>query len=464
MPSVSTAYPQQMGIAAAGDVRAAAEAAFQIGREARGLGFHWTFAPTVDVQINPANPVIGVRSFGDITDQVAALSAAQARGYRRARLLSTPKHFPGHGNAMVDSHRGLPVIADSMEEVERVHLPPFQAAFSAGAGAVMTAHIVFSALDPDLPATLSHPILTGLLQQRLGFDGIVITDMMDMKAISENWTVEDAAVLAVQAGADIVMPGQTTDEQLRTVDGLLAAADRGDLSEDRLDRSVLRVLRAKAWLGVRENPFVDEEAATRVRLPAHAELAASLFSRSVVLVRNDGTLPFDSSSNQRTLVVGTSTINPFGGPTVSHVDAAAETARTIATGTVQAWTASGEDPTDREIAEAASLAGEAERIIVLTYSRGSLPTGQSRLVESLLRTGRPLVAVATSTPYDIAAYPSVRAYVACFVNSFAPTHLATPAGFEAAMRVIFGVAPQGKLPVAIPGIYDAGHGLTYDLG
>ncbi len=463
MPLAATAFPQQMAVAATGDVHAAEEAALAIGREARSLGFHWTFAPTADVQVNPANPVIGVRSFGEAPAMVVDFTSAQVRGYSRAGVLSTPKHFPGHGDAGVDSHRGLPVVHESLQELQRVHLPPFEAAFEAGAGAVMTAHIVIPALDNALPATLSHPVLTGLLRQRLGFGGIVITDMMDMKAISANWPVEEAAVLAVEAGADIVMPGQTTEEQVRTVQGLRAAAESGRLAGERIDRSVRRVLEAKAALGVLEAPFVDESAAGSARSPAHEALARDLFRQSIVLVRNDGILPFNRDVSRSTLVAGVSMVNLFGGPTVSHVETAAEAARKASGGPVIPWTAAGEDPTDQEIAEAVALGRAAGRIIVLTYARGVLPSGQARLVNSLRVTGMPVVAVATSTPYDIASYPSANAYVAGFVHSFAPTHLATPLGLEAVMEVIFGARPSGRLPVSIPGLYDAGHGLTYDV-
>jgi beta-N-acetylhexosaminidase len=464
MPRVSTAFPQQMGIGAAGDVEAAEDAAFAIGTEARALGFHWTFAPTADVQVNPANPVIGVRAFGDTTESVAELVAAQIRGYGRARVLATPKHFPGHGAADVDSHRGLPVISESLEQVASVHLPPFESAFAAGAGAVMTAHIVFPDLDPRCPATLSPAILTGLLRDRLRFGGIVITDMMDMKAIAANWSVEEAAVLAVEAGADIVMPGQTTEEQVRTVEGLTQAAQSGRITAHQIERSVRRVLAAKVALGMMDNPFVDEAAAAGARIPEHVELAGRLFQRSIVLVQNDGTLPFSAAANETTLVAGVSNINPFGGPTVSHVGTAADAARHASAGPVLAWTAEGEDPTDAEIAEASALARTADRAIVLTYSRGTLPAGQATLVRSLLATGRPVAAVSTSTPYDIGSYPEVGAYVACFAYSFAPTHLATPAGLEAAMRVIFGAQAEGRLPVHIPGLYGAGHGLQYGDG
>lgn len=464
MPLAATAFPQQMAIAATGDVRAAEEAALATGREGRALGFHWTFAPTADVHVNPANPVIGVRSFGDVTAAVSTLTAAQIRGYTRARFLATPKHFPGHGDAEVDSHRGLPVIHESDEEFRRVHLPPFQAAFAAGAGAVMTAHIVIPALDDALPATLSPQVLTGLLRDELRFDGIVITDMMDMKAIAANWPVEEAAVLAAEAGADIVMPGQTTEEQLRTVEGLLAAAESGRLAEERIERSVLRVLQAKGALGVLDAPIVDASEAERARTPEHEALAQDLFRRSVVLVRNDRVLPFPRGTGARTLVAGVSMINLFGGPTVSHVETAAAAARNVSGGPVTAWSAAGEEPTDAEIAEAVSLARQADQTIALTYARGALPSGQARLVSSLVEAGVPLAAVATSTPYDIGSYPSVRAYVAGFVHSFAPTHLATSLGLQAVMDVLFGAEPEGRLPVTIPGFYQVGHGLTYDVG
>jgi beta-N-acetylhexosaminidase len=464
MPRASTAFPQQMGFGAAGDLSLAEAAAFAIGVEARALGFHWTFAPNADVQVNPANPVIGVRSFGDQTEQVAAFVTAQVRGYLNARLLATPKHFPGHGDADVDSHRGLPVITESLAELERIHLPPFRDAFAAGVGSAMTAHIVVPALDPELPATLSRPILTGLLREKLGFEGIVITDMMNMKAIADNWPVEESAVLAVRAGADIVMPGPTTEEQIRTVQGLLAAAEAGVIPRARIDASVRRVLRAKAWAGVLEGPFVDDASAATARSGEHEETARRLFRRSIVLVRNDGSLPFVPDPALRTLVVGVSTVNVFGGPTVSHVGVAAEAARRVAGGPVESWSASGEDPTDAEIAEALALAGAADRVIALTYSRGTLPAGQSRLIAALLETGKPVAAVATSTPYDIREYPNVGAYVASFVHSFAPTHLATPAGLACAMEVLFGAEPEGRLPVTIPGLYEAGHGLRHGVG
>jgi beta-N-acetylhexosaminidase len=364
----------------------------------------------------------------------------------------------------VDSHRGLPVIHESLDELRRVHLPPFEAAFSAGAGAVMTAHIIIPALDEALPATLSPHVLTRLLRDQLEFDGIVITDMMDMKAISAHWRVEDGAVLAAEAGADIVMPGQTTEEQLRTVDGLMAAAESGRLSQERIERSVRRILEAKRGLGVLDSPLVSETEAEQARTSDHEGLAQDLFRRSIVLVRNQGVLPFRGEEDACTLVAGVSMVNLFGGPTVSHVDTAAAAARKASRGPVTAWTAAGEDPTDEEIAEAVALARNADQTIVLTYARGTLPSGQARLVNSLLDANIPVAAVATSTPYDISSYPSVRAYVAGFVHSFAPTHLATPLGLQAVMDVIFGARAEGRLPVAIPGLYDIGHGLTGDVG
>jgi beta-N-acetylhexosaminidase len=189
-----------------------------------------------------------------------------------------------------------------------------------------------------------------------------------------------------------------------------------------------------------------------------------MFQRSVVLVRNDGTLPFHRGTGTRTLVAGVSNINIFGGPTVSHVETAATVAREISGGDVRSWTSAGEDPTDEEIAEAESLALGSDRVVVLTYTRGELPQGQARLVRRLKGTGKPLVAVATSTPYDLMSYPDVGAYIAGFTFGFAPTHLATTEGLRAVMEVLFGREPTGRLPVSIPGLYPVGHGLSYAGG
>lgn len=454
--------PQQMGIGAIHDRDAAEQAARVAGAELKALGFQWAFSPTADVNLNPDNPVIGVRSFGDDPSQVAAMTAAQIRGYRAAGILSTAKHFPGHGAASVDSHLGLPVIATDRATLERIHFPPFVAAIQQGVDAVMSAHIVVPALDPDLPATLSPRVLTGMLRDELGYQGIIITDLMTMGAIATRWETGEAAVLAVRAGADIVLAGGATELPIRTIQALVRAMEEGTLSIERVDASVRRVLAAKERLGLFERATVDAaEAALVAGSPQHLALADDLTCRSVTLVRNEGILPFDPRADETTLVAGITNVADAGRRLVSHVPAIAEMVRNTCTGTIVPWQAGTDDPSEAEIAEAAALARTADRIMVLTYAQGALPAGQARLVRALLETNTPLVAIALGTPYDLLAYPEVRAYLACYALPFVSTYLASSRAIAAAVRVVFGQQPGGHLPVALADQYPRGHGLHY---
>ena len=459
----ATALPYQMGLAAVSDPEAADRAALVAGREIKAAGFHWTFGPVADVNNNPANPVIGVRSFGSDTGMVTDLTARQVRAYRRAGIMTTVKHFPGHGDTATDSHTGLPIIPDDWETLSSVHLPPFRAAIDERVDAIMTAHIIVQALDPDLPATLSHRILTGLLREELGYTGLIITDAMSMQAISDRWGTGEAAVLSVQAGADIVMADASTEGQAATVQALLGAAERGALSPERIDASVRRVLEAKEALGLLNQPYVDPAGAARVvRNGEHLAVAQELAHRSITLIKNDGVLPFDRRTPASTLVAGVTNFSQFGGPSVSHVPTFGAEVERLAEGSVTMWSASTDNPSEAEVAEVARLAEEVDRVIVLTYARGVLAQGQARLVAALLDTGKPLVAVATGTPYDVAQYPHVPAFVACYALSFVPTLLAGYEILRETGRVIFGDGVHGKLPVAIPDLYGYRHGLEYD--
>ena len=240
------------------DPAQARAAARRMGEELRGLGVNWNFAPVLDVNNNPENPVIGHRSYGDTAENVAAMGVAAVRGYQEdAHILACGKHFPGHGDTNVDSHLALPRISHSLERLRDVELVPFQAAVAAGLAAVMTAHIVFDALDPALPATLSPAVLSGLLRGTMGFDGLVITDCLEMRGVAQGWGAPEAAVLAVIAGADMVLCCHTRETQQAIRDALVAAAESGRISPARIDASLARIAAAKArWLAPDPNLFV----------------------------------------------------------------------------------------------------------------------------------------------------------------------------------------------------------------
>jgi beta-N-acetylhexosaminidase len=241
-----TRFSSARTIGDTGDVSLARFAAYCTGRELRAVGVNWNFAPVADVNSNPQNPVIGDRSFGTTPEVVAPMVVAQVAGYQEAGVLSCAKHFPGHGDTSLDSHYDLPTVPFDLATMEQRELTPFRAAISGGVATVMTAHILFPALEPNhLPATMSPAILTGLLREQMGFNGLIVTDCLEMKAIADNWGTARGAVLAAKAGADMLLVCHTLDRQRETYEALLDAAHSGELPMERIHSAVARVLHAK---------------------------------------------------------------------------------------------------------------------------------------------------------------------------------------------------------------------------
>ncbi|MGC4044091.1 MAG: beta-N-acetylhexosaminidase [Armatimonas sp.] len=240
-----TQVPPAMQLETAASAREAAEV---MGRELAMVGVNTNFAPVADVNSNPANPVIGDRSFGAEPKGVAEKVVVQVEGYQTSGVLPCLKHFPGHGDTAVDSHFALPTLPHSLETMEARELVPFQAGIAAGCPLVMSAHILFPALDPELPGTLSPQILTGLLREKLGFDGVIVTDCLEMKAVADHWGVARAAVLAAKAGADLLLICHTWERQKEAFDALKSAVESGELSETQIDASVARIQKLKASL------------------------------------------------------------------------------------------------------------------------------------------------------------------------------------------------------------------------
>ncbi|MGW9372479.1 glycoside hydrolase family 3 protein [Streptomyces xanthophaeus] len=442
----ATLFPGAMALgalhAATGSAAEARRAARIAGTELAAMGIRQDYAPVADVNVNPANPVIGVRSFGSDPQAVAALVAAQVRGYQGAGVAATAKHFPGHGDTETDSHVGLPVMRHSRALWEELDEPPFRAAVDAGVDAVMTAHIVFPALDPSGdPATLSRPIVTGILRERLGFRGVVVTDALDMAGVRQKYGNDRVPVLALKAGCDQLLNPPDLGLAYRSV---LAAVESGELTEERIAESVLRILELKARRGLFDAPEPTAQGVdAQVGIPEHLAAADEIAAGTTTLLANAaGTLPLDAATGPRVLVTGTDPVSPSattGPPT-------AVLAREL--------TALGCRATAAAPAGAVAAAPGHAAVVVCTYNVAEGEDPQRTLVTELLATGVPVVVLAVRNPYDPARLPRCAAELAAYAW--------TDVEMRAAARVLTGAErPAGRLPVPVPGRYPLGHGLTY---
>ncbi|MEU6376707.1 glycoside hydrolase family 3 protein [Streptomyces sp. NPDC046909] len=451
----ATLFPGAMALGAGRSRKDARTLGRIAGQELRALGIRQNYSPVADVNVNPANPVIGVRSFGADPDAVAGLVAAEVAGYQHARqVAATAKHFPGHGDTAVDSHYGFPVITHTRAQWEQLDAPSFRAAIAAGIDSIMTAHIMVPALDDSGdPATLSRPILGGILRGELGYEGVIVTDSLGMEGVRTKYGDDRVPVLALKAGVDQLL---NPPDLAVAWNAVLKAVQDGELTEARLDESILRVLRLKARLRLFEEPYVRQGDVTRtVGIPAHLAEADRIADRTTTLLVNKGNLlPL---SPRKLLVVGADPASPSGttGPPTGVLAAAFTelgfTATALSTGTA---------PSAATIAKAVAAAQDVDAVVVGTYNV-SATSSQKTLVEQLVATGKPVVAIAVRNPYDVAQLPSVPAVVASYAW--------TDVELRAAARVIAGKrAPRGRLPVPVQRaddptrvLYPIGYGLTY---
>jgi beta-N-acetylhexosaminidase len=442
--------PGNMALGAARDAGLAYETALASARDLRRMGINFNLAPCLDVNNNPANPVIGVRSYGERPELVAKLGSAAIRGYQAGGVAACAKHFPGHGDTVADSHLELPVVPHDPRRLDRVELAPFRAAVEAGVDAVMTAHVRFPAHeDRAIPATLSPRILTGLLRERLGFSGMIVTDCLEMKAISDTVGVGRGAVMAVKAGADLVLVSHRLDRQLKALEALHDAVLSGEIGMERIDDAVRRILAAKR----RRIMAAPAAPAAGSGVPEAWDVARRACERAVTVVKNEcGALPLRRELPVLAVwpeVRRSTEVDEALRPAVT-LGKALETrgfrAREIVIGSEPArdeWMAVVEE----------ARGGGYRQIVVGTYNAAFAP-GQRELVKALMdSTDGSVVAVALRNPYDLLQFPDVPAFVACYENR--------PLMMEALAAVLAGDRPAaGRLPVTLSDAYPFGHGLA----
>jgi beta-N-acetylhexosaminidase len=460
--SGATAFPRQMAVGAAGDETLAFEAARITAIESRAIGVHVNFSPIADVNNNPRNPVINTRAFGEQPAMVGKLSAAYVKGMRAGGMLATLKHFPGHGDTDVDSHLGLPIINHARERLDAIELAPFREGVAAGADAVMVGHIELPALDRAefSPATLSRPIVTDLLRREMKFRGLIYTDSMGMDAVSKKLSPADAAVRAIQAGNDIVLH---SPDDAAAVAGIKAAVEKGDIPIAQIDESVRRVLRAKARLGLHRVRTVPlDDVATKVGGRTHAGVARTLSQKSITLIKDERNhVPLRVPREASILY-----LSVLDYPANWRI---AAPSRTFIPELRRRWpNVTAIELSDRSTLEEIELvrasAARYDAIVVSVYVRASSASGRmdlspplvkmlSDLARSTASTPRPLIAVFFGNPYVPAGLPALPAVLL--------TYDFYDLAEGSAVRALSGDAPiTGKLPIAIPGLFEAGFGLV----
>ena len=453
----ATRLPRGMTIAATRDPQLAYRAGEVSAVEGRSVGVLVDFYPVVDVNNNPRNPVINIRSFGEDAGLVSEMAQAYIRGIHAGGMLATAKHFPGHGDTSVDTHLGLAVIEHPRTRLDQVELPPYRAAIAGGVDAVMSSHIVLPALDPapGIPATLSRPILTGLLRDELKFDGLIFTDSMTMNAIATSFTPEKAAAMAVKAGADFVLHSPDNDAAFR---GIKAAVEAGDIPIEQVNRSVERILKAKATLGLHRVRTTDLAAIdAKYGGRAHERVAVEIAERGITLLADErGQVPLTVARDASVLylsVVDYASGWREGAPARSFIPALRQRWPNLTAIEVTDRTTASELELIRTIARRSSAVVAGVYVRVASFSgRMDLGAEQVALLDWLSAQPVPFVAAVFGNPYIVGVLPKAPAVLVGYEFGDA---------VEVAMaRALTGEAAiGGKLPITLPGQFAYGHGL-----
>lgn len=461
-----TPFPTLMALGATRSRELAYEMGRCIAKEARAVGFGVVSNPTVDVNSNPDNPIINTRAIGDRVELVSELAADIVRGMQEAGVIPTAKHFPGHGDTQEDSHVSMPVVARDKASLMQVELAPYRALIPQGLLGIMTAHILYPALlapgEERVPATLSRTIMTDLLRGELGFEGLLVSDSLTMRAVKLPYGIERAAVLAVKAGHDLILQDYESDPEV-TLQALLAAVHSGEIGIDHIDSSVRRILTIKEKLGLLEHRLIAaEEAARVVRSPEHAAVAATIADRSVTVLEASS-LPF---TGKPTLVIAT--IGEEEGREAEDLGYVVKSKTAYLRRQMTPYAGDfdmllvREHPTEEDLAkvEHALAARDYDQVIYATFVRvlsykegsGTVPRSQLALIDSLRRRHPQTALLIFGSPYILRQMTPpancLCAYGDCEYS------------IDAALKVLFGrMRAQGKLPVTVNDRYPFGFGL-----
>jgi beta-N-acetylhexosaminidase len=450
-------FPYNMAYGAANDLDASRYEGLAAAREARALGVHWIFAPDADVNSNPQNPIINIRSYGEDPEAVSRHVAAYIDGAHsdpKNLILVTAKHFPGHGDTDTDSHLEMALLNKDREHMDAIELKPFEMAIAHGVDAIMTAHMAVPAIEPeDIPATVSPRVLTGLLRDELKFQNLIITDAMDMQGLTKEFSGAEASVRAIMAGADVLLMPPDPE---RAIQAVVTAVEKGRIPRQRIDDSAMRVLAAKVHLGLTKNKLVNVETVADVLDAKESnESAQRVSDRAVTLVKNDGDVVPLKNANQACVMIAVQSRASVSGARFGQEFARrAKEARIV---TVDATMPRMEleaalEAAVGDVSKCSAIVISAN-VAVAAY-RGDVALGGdlAPFVEKLTEGPAPVVMIAVGNPYLLASFPKVAAYLATF-SITVPSELS-------AVKALFGqMAITGRMPVSIPGFAVVGDGI-----
>ncbi len=478
-------FPWNMAVAATGNPEFARRQGEMTGREARAMGVQHIYAPVVDVNNNPANPVINVRSYGEDPAEVGRFGAAFTEGAQNAGTIATAKHFPGHGDTNVDSHRGLPEIDVSRERLNSVELVPFQATVNAGVGSIMVGHIALPQIDhttitplpkekkskpldtdesgeiieekSTMPATLS-PAVGSILRKDMKFSGLIVTDALSMSGLTIYFTQEEAAVRALEAGADQLLKPADVDAAFR---GVRDAVKNGRLSEQRIEESARKILAAKYDLGLVSQRMTPVDLIDRAVAGREAfSLANEIAERAITLVRDeDKLIPFrDLKPDARIVNVAITNGDDRLWIANSFVSRMNQGGRKLETIVLD------ERSSEKETQKALEMAKSADLVIASLYGRVrsgqarsvGLPDSGARVLQALIENKTPIVGISFGNPYFLQSFPGLRTYLVTYGDM--------PSLQHAAARAVLGeIDIVGKLPISLPGLYPRGTGIQLKM-
>lgn len=446
-------YPYFMAYGAAHDLNAVRQLGAATAIEARALGITWVFAPDADVNNNPDNPIINTRSFGEDPRAVAEGVSAFIEGAHENPanyVLVTAKHFPGHGDTAEDSHMQVAKLDQPKERIESLELVPFRAAVASNVDAIMTAHMAVPAFEPQqIPATVSKNVLTGLLRNELGYKGLIVTDAMDMQGVTSLFTQGEAAVRAVEAGADVIL---MPSDPAACIRGLAAAVKSGRISQRRIDESAAKILLAKQRVGLYRSRTVSlDRLADRIKDPELDRMAQKAADESITLVKNEKAMfPVSDPANSCLLMLTEGRFSSRGETLISQLAHRNPAMKT--------YLANSAMP-DEELSALTAMVSRCKQIYIaasmtVAPNRGNvaLEGGLSGMIDSLIKSGQPVALMSLGSPYLLRNFPGVSAYVAAFSTSNTSE--------IALAKAISGAIPiRGKLPVSIPGLAKIGDGI-----